>query len=94
MPPPSLPSVSPRTTHTGMTNAAVIPASHASERLEMLPGVDPRVVGHQLRTVGVVECQNRGLAENVDRPQARGMGRIAFEIDRTPMWLLTSTPHA
>ena len=47
----------------------------SSERLEVLPGVDPAVARDDLRAVGVVERQDRRLGEGVGRAQAGRDGR-------------------
>ena len=57
-------------------------ATVKDQRLQVLPGVDPSVVGHHLRAVRVVEREDRGLAEDVDGAQAGGVGGVAFEIGR------------
>ena len=55
-----------------------------SERqaLEMLPGFDPSAARDQLRAIGVVKPQQRRLAEDVGRAQARRMSRVALDLDR------------
>ena len=59
----------------------------------MLPCIDPRLwvtieIGPDHR------ASTPRLAEDVDGPQASGMGGIAFEIDGTPHVALDQTPHA
>jgi len=58
-------------------------ADAEGDGLEVLPGVDPRVVGHHLRAVRVVEPEHRGLNQGVGRPQAGRMVGVSLDLDRS-----------
>jgi hypothetical protein len=51
-------------------------------RGKIAPGTDAPVEYHRLRTVGIVEIQDRSLAEDVRRAEASGMLRIPFDLGR------------
>ena len=48
----------------------------------MLPGFDPSSARDELRAIRVVKPEQRRLAEDVRRPQARRMSRVSFDLDR------------
>ena len=59
-------------------------ADPEQDGLDVLPGVDPRLVRHHLRAVRVVEREDGRLGEGIGRTQAGRMVRIPLDLGRPP----------